>query len=177
MNIEDRDRFVQNREWFNGFFAGVKQIFERSSDMLSSELGLPNRGFYYPKTNFVPSLPPYYFVGLGGDNVALQIVAVFDPTIVRRPFFNAEPSLFVVEHTDGGRHLYFDRYAGYVLGSGRLEEVSEGDGVLTGQIPGGARFHAFQIVLDYFMSGQDVDAEIKQAIVDKVRSLPPLARE
>ena len=48
---------------------------------------------------------------------------------------------------------------------------------MTGQIPGGARFHAFQIVLDYFMSGQDVDAEIKQAIVDKVRSLPPLARD
>ena len=136
MNAEDLERFIVNRSWFNEFFLGLRQPFDRVSTMLSKEFSLPSQGSYYSKPNFYPSIPPYYVRGLGGDQIAIQILAVFDITMLRHPFFKPEPSLVVIKHGDAEKYPVLTEYAERIVGDGPIADEEESDSTLSGLLRG-----------------------------------------
>jgi len=78
MDAQDKERFVSNVTWFNRFFEDLKLLFERIAKALENEFSWSERGYYYPKSNNQPSIPAYYFMGLGGESFAVQVYAVLD---------------------------------------------------------------------------------------------------
>ena len=172
MNADERETFVRNRAWFNEFFDGVKQLFERAADLLSSEWALPF-AVYLIRRRTSSQAASVLHPGARGRGIRGSRGNAIDPTLILRPSFVPEPSFVVVKHADGDRHLYFTDYAEYVLGSGPLIEAAEQGATLSGRIPGRARFHAFQVGFEHFASGRDLHLELEGTVVQRLRSLPP----
>jgi len=174
MDPTQRETFIQNREWFNQFFQGLRQIFDRTASKLAIEHSLSSQSLYHPTLRPVPRIPPYYMVGIGGGEFAIQIYAILDVDMFRNQFFQAEPSIVVIRHADSDRYLYIGDYGERVLGDGPLTATRVEDSVLMGFIRGRTPFQAFQVGIEHFELGRDLDQEIDTLIVERLRNLPDL---
>lgn len=178
MDIKDLDRYNANIIWFNRFFKDIKQLVDRIVDSLPLENIQPKTPFYYPKFNYVPSIPPYILTALAGSNGVIQIYAVLDPEIIGdKDYFVPEPSLIIVTHSTKDRVLYTNGYGLNVIQnkSERFAEIE--DGVISGQIPGNEKvqFQAFQVLLSQFTVDRNVDEIIQEKIVNVISRLPELS--
>ncbi len=173
MDHGDRSRFVANVEWFNRFFADIRQLYglvveTMPNDFFPAGFALAAGNFYFPKQHFAPTIPAYYVLMVGGKRVALQIVTVLDPGLfVRSDPFVAEPSIVVVLHSEADRYGYIEDYALRVIANRGIDIERQDGGRLWGRINAKlpAQFFAFQIRLDRFSAEQDPREAVREHIV------------
>lgn len=177
MNDRDQSRFVANIEWFNQFFGSIRQLYGIVVEMLlptgffPKGFALKSGNFYFPKQNWAPTIPPYYVLMCGGEQLALQIVAVFDPNIFNKQGpFALEPSFVVVVHSEAGRYSYINDYALRVIGNREIEIARRADGKFWGSMNSKppASFFAFQVSFDEFSADQDSRDAARECIVDPI---------
>ena len=176
MDTNDLDTYKANFVWFNRFFQDIKQLLDKIADQLSPEFSQVGTSYYYPKSNYAPSIPAYHLMGLGSENTALQIFALLDPEIIgNKEYFVPEPSLFMVRHSDKDKILYPSDYGLKVIHSSEVFPEIE-DGVIFGLIPGTdeVNFQAFQVPLRLFTAGTRPGDIIQERIVDVINNLPSL---
>jgi len=134
---------------------------------------------YYPKSRDKPNLPSYYMMGLGGAS-SIQVYAVLDPQLLEdQPAFLPEPSFVIVKGSRGERYGSVEDYGKRILSNNGVEcAVSNigGKAILTGELLAGvgkgAKFHAFQVLLDPFIAQQDLSKVVEVQIVSVLKSLP-----
>jgi hypothetical protein len=176
---DEKQRLLENSTWYNEFLDGLHQILAKTATALVDEYDRKKRIFYYPKANDKPKLPSYYMIGLGGVS-AVQVYFVLDPQLVEdQPAFLAEPSFIVVKHTRGERYGYVLDYGIRILSNNGVACATSnvgGKAILTGELLAGegkgAKFHAFQVLLDPFIAQQDLNKVIEDQIVGVLKSLP-----
>lgn len=172
MKGQDKYRFTTNLAWFNRFFEDLKELLDKISGALEIAFPVRNVGIYYPKFKHQPSIPPYYLAGMGGDKFAVQVFAVIDPDImVDQPAFANEPSLVVVKHSQGDKGLWPEDFGLRVLTNDRIQQTQATEKIIQGVIKGDSDtvFTAFQVPLDHFMEGKDINAAIEKEIVDVLK--------
>lgn len=180
---QDFVRFETNREWFNEFFKGLKQVFDRTANAFGSHLPDMDVGYFYPKANTRPSIPTYYVLGVGCDGFAVQVYAILDHTILAgHPYFRAEPSFVVVKHSRGDRYLWLKDYGLRVITRERVTETRADPTVEVGVVVRGfiehdppTQYCAYQVPLDHFEEGQSLDTSIDRMFVVPVRELCDLS--
>jgi len=174
MNDEDKARFEANVKWFNQFFDDVKRLFESiveslPVDFLPNDFALSSSHFYYPRRNYGPSIPPYYVLMLGGKHHALQVMAVFDQTLIsdQGPFV-CEPSIVVVLHSLPRKYGWIRDYAENVIRNRRIEITENVDGKIEGQlhVKAPAQFFAFQVAFERFSADEDAQDAIREHILE-----------
>jgi hypothetical protein len=182
--MDDRTRLIDNIQWFNQFFNDVYRLFHRIATALLKELALPQSGYYYPRPNNLPQIPPYYVVGIGGDDAfAVQVFLVLDVTLLEnQPTFMPEMSFIVVKHPVGKHYLRLDGYGMRIIRN-QVEQISVTQSaavgtIVSGRIAEGGRkgtsFQAFQVPIEAFVAGQDIDAVIQLQMVEVLKKLPDL---
>ncbi len=177
MDAQEQARFTANWTWFNDFFSGLKQLFDKTARLLRSEFGLSAPKFYhYPQPRTQPGLPQYYIMGLGGERFAVQVFAVLDLTLLENQVeFVAEPSLVIVKHSRGDKALYLQDYGLRVIRGDGLADFRNEDGWVSGLILASkTRFQAFQVPFDAFAAGKDVEAAIRESVVEVLKRMPEL---
>jgi hypothetical protein len=182
MDASDKERFQANYIWFNQFFKDLQQLLEAISKALVNEFGWKtnSKNWYYEKSNYQPSIPRYYLTALGGSKVAVQIYAILDTTLLQdQPVFKNEPSLFVIVHSRPDRVLYPNDYGLRVIGNNQVLQVRHSDKVITGEILAGegkgTQYFSFQVSLDAFRIGNEINKVIQEEIVNVLRELPEWA--
>lgn len=178
MDDSSNERFRANYLWFNKFFSDLKQLLEMISGSLGKTLSLkPNSTpWYYEKSNYQPGIPPYYLTSLRGENCIVQIYAVVDSTIIdAQPAFKNELSLIIVKHSRPEKDGVRD-YGLRIFKGDQITQTFLDDKVITGQflagVGQGASYYAFQVPLDLFAAGADIDAVIQKEIVEVMSQLP-----
>ncbi len=182
--MDDQTRLVGNIQWFNQFFDDVYRLFQRIATALRKELALSDSGFFYYRPNNLPQIPPYYVVGIGGDDTfAVQVFLILDPDqLENHTAFQQKVSFIVVRHPVGKHYIHLDGYGVRVIHN-QVEQTlcsqtGETSPIISGRIAEGGRkgtpFQAFQVPLEAFAAGQDIDAAIQSQIVNVVKQLPPL---
>ena len=175
MNQEDMYKqkalLVENRLWFNGFFQDLSGLLERMYRQVEKKIGANWRGYYYPKSNFTPGIPDFLVMGLNCDGVTLQIYFILNPDMLRREFSKAEPSFVVIRLSQTGFALSVNDYGWRAITDDNVT-TSEETSHLSGQLPNGLHFQAFQIVLDPFIGTVDADAVIDRELIQRVAQLP-----
>jgi hypothetical protein len=175
MENHNLEKYLANLNWFNQFFNDLETLFELIAGELTSEFPLPQKNFYYFKSNFKPSIPPYYLMGLGGELYSIQAFWILDPSIIgSQPSFLAEPSLIIVKHSRGDRSLWINDLALKIFKNDSIKLVPSIDNVISGTIIGNeeTNFHAFQILLDPFSGSENIKITIRNKIVDVLKQLP-----
>jgi hypothetical protein len=177
MNDSDKKRFLTNVKWFNEFFEDLKSLFEVLGKSLSNEFSVNTTLFYYPKLNFQPTIPPYYMMGMSGEDFAVQVFAVLDPSdLENHPTLKAEPSLVIVKHSRGDRSAYVRDYGLKVIRGKDIEidqTTEDGIKVFSGIIVANqTKFGAFQLELSKFGAGQDIDKTIREEVSQALNRLP-----
>ena len=175
MDAQDKERFASNVAWFNRFFGDLKLLFERIAKALENEFSWSERGYYYPKSNYQPSIPAYYFMGLGGESFAVQVYAVLDPSLFENnPHFEKEPSLVVVKHSRGDRYLYDRDFGQRVIQNDGIELTERDNGVMIGKTKSNepTSFYGFQVPFATFTIGQELEKAIQEAVVEMIRKAP-----
>ncbi len=173
MNHEDQSRFVANVEWFNRFFADIRQLYGLVVEMMPKAFfpegfALAAGNFYFPRQHFAPTIPPYYVLMVGGERLALQIVTVLDPSLfVRVDPFVAQPSIVVVLHSEADRYGFIEDYALRVIANRRVDIERHDGGRLWGRINAKlpADFFSFQVPLDGFSAERDPRDAVREHIV------------
>jgi hypothetical protein len=176
---DEKQRLLGNSTWYNEFFDGLHQILAKTATALVGEYDRKKKIFYYPKANDKPKIPSYYMVGLGGES-AVQVYFVLNPQLLEdQPAFLAEPSFIVVKHTRGERYGYVLDYGIRVLSNNGVACAASKVGdtaILTGELLAGegkgAKFHAFQVLLDPFIAEHDLGKVVEEQIVRVLRGLP-----
>jgi hypothetical protein len=182
--MTDTTQLAQSIEWFNLFFDDLQRLLQRIATAVSKEFNLPEKKTYYPKPADWPSIPSYCLMGIGGkDSFAVQIYAVLNPALLENNLaFDHEVSFIVVEHPDGENYLRPDGYGMRVIYNqieqSAIENLAAGSQFLSGRIGSGKRngtpFRAFQVPLEAFVAGQDINAAIQTRIIDVLKQLPPM---
>ena len=124
-SMDNQTRLVDNIQWFNQFFNDVYRLFQRIAAALLKEMALPDSGFYYARPNNLPQIPPYYVVGIGGDDTfAVQVFLILNTALLEnQPAFKPEVSFIVVKHPAGGDYLRLQGYGERVLAN-QIEQAS-----------------------------------------------------
>jgi hypothetical protein len=177
MNHDDQSRFVANVQWFNRFFADIRQLYELVVDLMPNdffnESFVPSsRNYYFSKQNFAPTIPPYYVLMVGGKRLALQVLTVFDPSYFGNPsLFANEPSIVVVLHSQADRYGYIEEYAERVIGNKEIRIEKQDEGRLWGRIHAKvpADFFSFQVTLDRFSAERDPHDAVREHIVRPIQ--------
>jgi hypothetical protein len=182
--MDDQTRLVGNIQWFNQFFDDVYRLFQRIATALRKELALSNSGFFYYRPNNLPQVPPYYVVGIGGDDTfAVQVILVLDVALLEnQPAFEPKVSFIVVKHPVGKHYLHLDGYGMRIIRNqverAPISPSDEARPFISGRIAEGGRkgtpFQAFQVPIEAFVVGQNVDEAIQTRIVDLLKQLPDL---
>ena len=170
---KDKNRFIENVNWFNQYFDGVYQLFERISQILQNDYSLPEKMYYYYKANSKPSIPGIYLLGLGSEDFAIQIYAIFNLNVFSsQSYFLKEPSIIVLKHSHGKRYGWYKEYGLKIIINNGIEfENNEGD--ISGKIiENQANFFAFQVPFDYFTEGEDIENSIHEKILKKLKNAP-----
>jgi len=173
MDPSEQELFLQNFQWFNQFFLDVKQLLDMISEALLPTLQAENPGFYYPKANYYPSLPPYLLMGIGGFEMALQTFIVFEPeTIGNSKIFSQELSLFFVLFAGPENNLYPNGYGWSVIPSSTQVLKPIGNNIFAGNFPRkpDMAYYIFQVSLSQFLEGKDTKQAIQVEIVERVNS-------
>lgn len=174
MQNEDQQKFVENLAWFNQFFDGLYQLFEKAAKLLSGNDWPDKRPlYYYPRSNFKPAIPPYYMMGIGLSGYAIQIFAILDPSLINsRSGFKTEISLIVVKHSREDKFGYVDEYGLNVIQHRSIQSASHKNNLFSGMIlKHNTYFHAFQVPLDVFTEGRNMDNVIQAQIVEPTLQL------
>ncbi len=176
MNAQDQKTFSANVEWFNDFFADLHNLFKKVAKHLEQPLGLTDVGFYYEKSTFKPGIPPYYVMGMSGQDLAVQVFAVLDPEVLDRQgrLLAAEPSVVFVAHAEGSKGMYFDNYGRSVMEDRqiRVDEPAE-RGAFTGSLRVAGKdipFSAFQILLGEFGEAKALSATLDALVLPRIRA-------
>jgi hypothetical protein len=179
MMPEEQVRYQENRQWFNQFFNDVRQLIIEIHQTLAGELGFKNsnRGWYYEKSNHVPSLPPYWLIATAETGFALQIYVILDTTYISpHPLFTPDLSLIFIKHDRSDRTLYSDEYGKKVLKNNGITHHIVQNIYMSGDIlrsePPHTKYHAFQVPLSAFTTGRDIHQAILDEIVSVIRELP-----
>lgn len=174
MDKEYQELFVSNVQWFNQFFFDLNTLFEYIAAELIENFDLDdNKYYYYSKSDYRPSIPDYYVMGMHKkEDYAIQVYAIINPGIVKNPHpFRKEPSFVIVKHSRGDRAAYHKDFGLRVI-SGNGVPAKESHEVISGKILGKeiTHFHSFQVLFDLFLNLAPKEA-INTAIVEKLRSL------
>lgn len=170
-------QLVANVEWFNQFFYTIRQLYGIVVEMLlptgffPEGFTLKSTNFYFPRQNWAPTLPPYYVLMCGGEEFALQILAVFDPDLFSaQDHFDKEPSFVVVLHSQPSRYAYMDDYALRVIGNKGIENPQQADGEFEGSLNSKppADFFSFQVPFDKFSTDENSREAVREYIVDPI---------
>jgi hypothetical protein len=182
MDASDKERFQANYIWFNQFFKDLQQLLEAISKALINQFGWEtnSKNWYYEKSNYQPSIPGYYMTALGGSRIAVQLYAVLDTMLLQdHPTFKNEPSLIVIVHSRPDRVLWTDYYGLRVIENKQVTQVQHNEKVITGEIltgdGKGTQYFSFQVTLDAFRIGNEINKVIQEEIVDILRGLPDRA--
>lgn len=174
MNKEEQSRLTANVQWFNQFFAQIRQLYKNIVEGLPNEEGfrLAAKNFYFTKQNQTPSIPPYYALGVEGKQFALQVLTVLEPTLFDRSgHFAVEPSIVVVLHSQAGRYLYFNDHVKRVIRNEGIQITRQADGKLWGKMNSNppADFFSFQVSFDKFSADKDSRDAVREHIVDPIK--------
>jgi hypothetical protein len=176
MYEQDKERLVANVNWFNQFFGDLKQLLQAIAKRLSNEFSLSSGSFYYPKSDYTPSIPSFYAIRQKGGSFAVQVYCILNPNLLEdQSAFIPEPSLVIVKHSRGDRALSLSDYGMRVIRNDLVELTGRGkmiSGTILGGEGKGTRFHAFQVPLDPFIGNQNVDEVIRKEIIDMLRQMP-----
>ncbi len=150
MNQEDMYKqkvlLGENRLWFNRFFQDLSGLLERMNQRVGPRVGASGQAaYYYQKSNSTPAIPDYLLMGLSGDGVTLQVYSIFDPKMLQRKYFSAEPSFVVIRLSRPGLQLHAWDFGLRVIAQDDSVTISETTPQLSGQLPNGVHFQAFQI--------------------------------
>lgn len=173
MDQEDQDRFLQNVEWFNRFFEDVQQVFEKTARLLANRRELQAPSYYYGKSNNVPSIPPFYMMGVGGDGFAVQMFAIVDRSLLEgEAAFTPVPSLVMIVHSREDRVLWPSQVGLRIIENDRISIAGDEDGVLRGEIQDDPpnRFVAFQVLFDRLTDTNEVSSVIEEVIIKQAES-------
>lgn len=177
MNKEEQSRLTANVQWFNQFFAQIRQLYKSIVEGLPNEFfpegfRLAARNFYFIKQNQTPSIPPYYVLGVEGKQFALQVMTVLEPDLFDRSgHFAVEPSIVVVLHSQAGKYLWIDDYVLRVIRNEGIQITHQADGKLWGKMNSNppADFFSFQVSFDKFSADKDSRDAVREHIVDPIR--------
>ena len=177
MNKEEQSRLTANVHWFNQFFAQTRQLYKSIVEGLPNEFfpdgfSLSARNnFFFPKQNQIPSIPPYYVLGVEGNQFALQVMTVLEPTLFDRSgHFAVEPSIVVVLHSQAGRYLWIDDHVLRVIRNEGIRITHQADGKLWGKMNSNppADFFSFQVSFDKFSADKDSRDAVREHIVGPI---------
>lgn len=176
MNNQDQSRLIANIKWLNDFFNGIMQLYEivikaLPQDFLAENNTLTSRNFYFPSQKYAPTIPPYYVLMLGGQQVALQVLTILDPELFGNPdLFTKQPSIVVVLHSQTSRYGYIDDYALRLLKNRGIAVTQKADGKFWGTINAKlpADFFAFQVSFDKFSTNQNPNDAVREHITDPI---------
>ena len=169
---EEKALLVGNRLWFNGFFQDLYSLLEQMYRKVEKKDGATWRGYYYEKSNSIPAIPGYLLMGLSNDKETLQIYVVLQPDILKREFFKKEVSFVVIRLSQPGLALSVSECGWRVLSQDNRVTIPQTTPHISGQLPNGVYFHAFQMALDPFISAMDAEAVIDGELIQKLAQLP-----
>lgn len=175
---EDQIRFEENRKWFNLFFNDVRQLILEIHETLASELGFKNanRGWYYEKSNHVPSLPPYWLIATSETGFALQIFLILDTNIILdHPLFTNDLSIIFIKHDRSDRSLHPNHYGRQVLKNTEITYKIFENKYMSGEIISNTpktKYQGFQVPLHVFTEGKDIHQVILDEVVSVMKELP-----
>ena len=179
MDAKEKEIFQKNFVWFNHFFDDLGQLLEEISNNLAGKLKLAtsNKNWYYPKSNYQPTIPSYYVTALSNKEFVVQVYAILDTDLIKdQTAFNPEPSLIIVKHSRVDRVLYLEEYGLLVIRNKQITKAQINEKVISGEILAGdgkgTKFFAFQVSLDHFTAGKNINAAINTEIIDILRELP-----
>ena len=177
MKTNEKELFLNNVAWFNQFFSDLKQLFEKIIKQTSYEFSHGTQSFYYPKSRYTPSIPPYYFSGVGGKGYALQVFAIIDPAMLRKhQVFTNEPCLIILKHSRSDRVSFVEDYGLRIFADNQIDHAVESDGVISGTILAGegkgTQFYGFQVSLDAFIEGKNINEVIQKEVIDVLKEAP-----
>jgi len=176
MNDQDQSRLIATVKWFNDFFNGIRQLYEivvetLPQDFFAENSTLTSGNFYFPSQKYAPTIPPYYVLMLGGQQVALQILTILDPELFGNPdLFTKEPSIVVVLHSQTSKYGHITDYALRLLGNRVIEVTQKAEdkfwGRINAKLP--ADFFAFQVCFDKFSADQNPNDAVHEHIVEPI---------
>jgi hypothetical protein len=176
--MKDRDklRFQANITWFNQFFNGLRQIYERVSELLPAEFfseqySLSIENYYFPDLKAVPCIPPFYALMLEGKKCALQVVSVIDEGLFAEGgLFFIEPSMVIMVHSWSNKYTRLDEFALQVIKNQNVEQVKKAGNIVRGKITAKfpADFFAFQVQYDQFTDNKNPEIAIGRYIIDPI---------
>lgn len=175
---EDQIRFQENRQWFNNFYRDIRQLVVEIHATLTSELGyrIAKRGWYYPKSVHVPSIPRYWLIACGEMGFALQIYLILDTDILSsHPLFTPDLSLIFVKHDRTDRILNDDHYGLRVINNSGISYNIVENKYIIGEITMNSphtKYQAFQVSLNVFTAGNDIHQAILDKVVTPLKELP-----
>jgi hypothetical protein len=175
MDVDDKQKFIANTRWFNQFFDGLRQLLKKIAKSLTTEFPvLTKELYYYTKPTDIPSIPDYCVLGLGGEDYAIQIYVIFNPSwLDNQHIFKPDPSFIIVKHSQGAKFPFFDDFGIRAIKNKGIDTKKYENGILSGKIvKNETYFHAFQIFLDIFTQGQNIENAIRTQIIEKIKMLP-----
>ncbi len=177
MNKEEQSRLTANVQWFNQFFAQIRQLYKSIVEGLPNEFfpegfRLAAKNFYFTKQHQTPSIPPYYALGVEGKEFALQVMTVLEADLFDRSgHFAVEPSIVVVLHSQASRYLWIDDHALRVIRNEGIQITRQANGKFWGKMNSNppADFFSFQVSFDKFSADKDSRDAVREHIVDPIK--------
>ena len=171
MDQEDKQRFLDNVQWFNDFFDDLHHLLTAISEALIRESMATKRSlWYYQKSRHIPKIPKYYLLAMSAQDSAIQVFAVLDPDILKRqPAFINEPSMILIKHSRSDKVGYINDFGLRIIRNSAVAQEVLSEGIISGEISGGSgvgtKFLAFQVPFDEFSENKDPARVIENRIV------------
>ncbi|MBP7963687.1 MAG: hypothetical protein KA003_17005 [Caldilineaceae bacterium] len=174
---DEKNRLIENMVWFNQFLRDSKELLNRMARLIKPEIGGESPFYYYPKSNFTPAIPDYFYMGMDGEGQTLHIYVVLRPGILNQKVFEQEPSFVVIRMFKSGYKGYATARGLPVISGYQSAEVFQTAPYVSGKYEDGIPFQSFQMSLDPFVDAEnaDVDAVIRRELIDRFKTLPDLS--
>ena len=175
---EDKIRFQENFQWFNQYFQDIRQLVKDIYETLVRELGYNagNKGWYYPKSNYIPSLPPYWVIASGEKGFTLQIYLIQDTSLLStHPLFTDDISLIFVKHDRSDKVLWIEEFGMRVIKNSGIKYNIINNKYISGEIVSNTpstKYQAFQVPISAFTEGKDIHQVILDEVVSVLKELP-----
>ncbi len=169
MDQDTVETFFANVKWFNNFFADMRTLFDKISNVFEKNTDYTNKYLYYHKPDQTLSIPATYFLGMDGEGtLKLQIIAIFDIEFVKNKYFEIrEPSIVVLQHDYDENNLH---HIGWnILENKYIKEIEKANELISGILDWreGINFTAFVLPIDLFIKYED--KIVRDKIINKLR--------